>query len=211
MEQRERMSVFTELKDGWFEFKSRSWLVAMVIAFTGINACFEALVQVLGPLAFNENSNGPRNWSLNLAGLTLGMVCGGVIALKIHLARPMLFSMIVIALSGIWDFSLAMRAPLVLTLCAAFLAGIAVEIYTVNWSTTMQTHIPEESFSRVSAYDAFGSFALAPLGIVIAGPLAMYFGVHTVLWVTGGITVVSGLLALLVKSVRNLRSVQIQG
>ena len=117
--------------------------------------------------------------------------------------------MIVISLSAIWELSIAVRAPLVLTLCAAFLAGIAVEIYTVNWSTTMQTHIPEESFSRVSAYDAFGSFALAPLGIVIAGPLAMYFGVHTVLWVTGGITVVSGLLALLVKSVRNLRSVQI--
>ena len=211
MEHRERMSVFTELKDGWFEFKSRSWLVAMVIAFTGINACFEALVQVLGPLAFNENSNGPRNWSLNLAGLTLGMVCGGVIALKIHMNRPMFFSMIVISLSAIWDFSLAVRAPLVVTLCAAFLAGIAVEIYTVNWSTTMQTHIPEESFSRVSAYDAFGSFALAPLGIVVAGPLAMYYGVHEVLWITGGVTVVSGLLALLVKSVRNLRSIQVHG
>ena len=211
MEHRQRMSVFTELKDGWFEFKSRSWLVAMVIAFTGINACFEALVQVLGPLAFNENSQGPRNWSLNLAGLTLGMICGGVIALKIHLARPMLFSMSMIALSAIWNFSLAVRAPLVLTLCAAFLAGIAVEIYTVNWSTTMQTHIPEESFSRVSAYDAFGSYALAPLGIVIAGPLAFYYGVHTVLWVTGGLTVVSGLLALLVKSVRNLRSIHILG
>ena len=211
MEHRQRMSVFTELKDGWFEFKSRSWLVAMVIAFTGINACFEALVQVLGPLAFNENSQGPRNWSLNLAGLTLGMICGGVIALKIHLARPILFSVFMIALSAIWNFSLAVRAPLVLTLCAAFLAGIAVEIYTVNWSTTMQTHIPEESFSRVSAYDAFGSYALAPLGIVIAGPLTLYYGVHTVLWVTGGLTVVSGLLAVLVKSVRNLRSIHILG
>lgn len=211
MEHRQRMSVFTELKDGWFEFKSRSWLVAMVIAFTGINACFEALVQVLGPLAFNENSQGPRNWSLNLAGLTLGMICGGVIALKIHLVRPILFSLFMIALSAIWNFSLAVRAPLVLTLCAAFLAGIAVEIYTVNWSTTMQTHIPEESFSRVSAYDAFGSYALAPLGIVIAGPLTLYYGVHTVLWVTGGLTVVSGLLAVLVKSVRNLRSIHILG
>ncbi|CAB4702739.1 unannotated protein [freshwater metagenome] len=209
MEHRERTSVFTELKDGWLEFKSRSWLVAMVIAFTGINACFEALVQVLGPLAFNENSHGPRDWSLNLAGLTLGMICGGVIALKVHLSRPMFFSMIVIALSAAWDFSLAVRVPLVLTFICAFLSGIAVEMYMVNWSTTMQTNIPEESFSRVSAYDAFGSYALAPLGIVVAGPLAMYYGVHTILWVTGGVTVVSALLALSVKSVRNLRSIQI--
>lgn len=210
MEHRERRSIFTELKDGWFEFKSRPWLVAMVIAFTGINACFEALVQVLGPLAFNENSHGPRNWSLNLAGLTVGMICGGVIALRVHLNRPMFFSMIVIGLSAIWEFALAIRAPLLLTLVGAFLAGIAIEIYTVNWSTTMQRHIPEESFSRVTAYDAFGSFALAPLGIVVAGPLAMYYGVHRVLWITGGVTLVCAIVALLVKSVRNLRSVQVQ-
>ncbi|CAB4757642.1 unannotated protein [freshwater metagenome] len=205
MEKRERTSVFSELKDGWFEFKSRSWVVTMVIAFVGINACFEALVQVLGPLVFNEGSNGPRNWSFHLAALTAGMICGGVIALKVQLRRPLLFVMIVIAISAIWDFSLALSSPLLITLSCAFVAGIAIEIYYVNWSTTMQSHIPEESFSRVNAYDAFGSFALAPLGIVIAGPLAMYYGVHTILWITGGVTFVSALLALSVKSVRNLR------
>ena len=141
IESRIRTSVFTELIEGWFEFKSRSWLVAMVIAFTGINACFEALIQVLGPLTFNENAHGPRNWSLNLAALTLGMICGGVFALKFQLRRPMYFAMIVIALSAVWDFSLALRSPLLITICGAFLAGIAVEIYTVNWSTTMQAHI----------------------------------------------------------------------
>lgn len=205
MERRERTSVFNELKEGWFEFKSRSWVVAMVIAFTGINACFEALVQVLGPLAFNENANGPRNWSLNLAGLTVGMICGGIIALKIHFSRPLFLGMIVIALSAAWDFSLAWQAPLLVTLGGAFIAGAAIELFVVNWHTSLQRHIPEESFSRVNAYDAFGSFALAPLGIVVAGPLAMYYGVHTVLWVTGGITFVSALLSLFVKSARTLK------
>ena len=205
MEKRERASVFTELKDGWFEFKSRSWVVAIVIAFIGINACFEALVQVLGPLAFNENSDGPRNWSFNLAGLTLGMICGGVIALKFVVSRPMFFAIVVIALSSLWNFSLAVSAPLLMTMGGAFIAGIALEVLMVNWHTAMQTHIPEESFSRVSAYDAFGSFALAPLGVVAAGPLAMYYGVHSILWATGGVTVVCALLVLLVKSVRNLK------
>jgi MFS family permease len=114
-------------------------------------------------------------------------------------------------MSAAWDFALAFKSPLALTLCGAFIAGIAIEIFMVNWSTALQTHIPEESFSRVTAYDAFGSFALAPLGIVVAGPLAMYYGVHTVLLVTGGITLVSALLALLVKSVRDLRSIHVQG
>ena len=211
MEDRERTSVIAELKDGWVEFKSRPWVVAMVIAFTGINACFEAMVQVLGPLAFNEGTNGPRNWSMNLAGLTLGMICGGFIALKVHLQRPLFIAMVVIALSAAWDFSLAIKSPFIFTLVAVLIAGIAIEIYVVNWSTALQSHIPEESFSRVTAYDAFGSYALAPLGIVVAGPLAMYYGVHRVLWFTGGVTVICALLALLVKSVRELRSIQING
>lgn len=209
MEKRVRTTVFTELKEGWFEFKSRPWVVATVIAFTGINACFEALLQVLGPLALNESANGARNWSFNLAALTLGMICGGVIALKIHFKRPLFFAMMVIALSCAWDFSLAMKSPLPFTLFGAFVAGIAVEIFMVNWSTSLQTHIPEESFSRVTAYDAFGSFALAPLGIVVAGPLAMYYGVHTILWFTGLVTLLSALLALLVKSVRRLKPVEV--
>ena len=211
MEDRERTSVIAELKDGWVEFKSRPWVVAMVITFTGINACFEAMVQVLGPLAFNEGTNGPRNWSMNLAGLTLGMICGGFIALKVHLQRPLFIAMVVIALSAAWDFSLAIKSPFIFTLVAVLIAGIAIEIYVVNWSTALQSHIPEESFSRVTAYDAFGSYALAPLGIVVAGPLAMYYGVHRVLWFTGGVTVICALLALLVKSVRELRSIQING
>ena len=105
-------------------------------------------------------------------------------------------------------FSLALKSPLPLTLCGAFVAGIALEIFMVNWSTALQSHIPEESFSRVTAYDAFGSFALAPLGIVIAGPLAMHFGVHTILWFTGTITLLSAVLALLVKSVRGLKAIE---
>ena len=205
MEKRQRTSILGELKDGWHEFRSRSWVVVMVIAFVGINACFEALIQVLGPLVFNQNTNGPRNWSFHLAALTTGMICGGMIALKVHLSRPLFFVMILIAISAVWEFSLALQSPLFVTLCGAFMAGIAIEIYYVNWSTTMQSHIPEESFSRVNAYDAFGSYALAPLGIVIAGPLAMYYGIHTVLWITGGVTFISALLAISVRSVRNLR------
>ena len=68
----------------------------------------------------------------------------------------------------------------------------------------MQVHIPEKSFSRVNAYDALRSYGIAPLGIVIAGPLAGHFGVNAVLIATGTITFVAALASLSVKSVRNL-------
>lgn len=200
----ESLGLFSELRHGWREFISRPWLVTMVVTFALINSVYEALLQVLGPLNFKSYSDGPRLWSWNLAGLTAGMMVGGVLILRKRFSRPLFLSMIAISLTAIWDFSLAFDLPVALTILAAFLAGIAVEIFMVTWATTMQTHIPEESFSRVSSYDTFGSYGIAPLGIVAAGPLAMHFGVNTILIATGLITVVASLLSLTVKSVRQL-------
>ena len=200
----ESPGLFSELRHGWREFISRPWLVTMVITFALINAVYEALLQVLGPLNFKSYSDGPCLWSWNLAGLTAGMMVGGVLILRKKFNRPLFLSMIAISLTAIWDFSLAFDLPVALTILAAFLAGIAVEIFMVTWATTMQTHIPEESFSRVSSYDTFGSYGIAPLGIVAAGPLAMHFGVNTILIATGLVTVIASLLSLTVKSVRHL-------
>ena len=112
--------------------------------------------------------------------------------------------MVLIAISTVWDFSLALDLPLIFTILAAVFSGITVEFFMVTWYTSLQSHIPEESFSRVNAYDALGSYGIAPLGIVIAGPLAAHFGVNTILFATGILTFVSACASLTVKSVRNL-------
>jgi len=198
-------TVFQDLKSGWFEFISRSWVVTMVVAFAAINLAFESLLQILGPLNFAELVNGPKFWSFNLAALTLGMLAGSLISLKVHFSRPLLFAMLVIAASSVWDFSLAADSPMWILLICAFLAGMAIDIFMVVWNTALQSHIPEESYSRVVAYDAFGSFGLSPLGIAAAGPLAHIFGVSTMIYLTGTITLCAALASLLVRSVRDLR------
>jgi MFS family permease len=200
----ESPGIINDLVVGWREFISRSWVVTMVITFALINMVFESMYQVLGPLNFSDPNSGPRYWSLNLAGLTAGMMIGGVIVLKRKFRRPLFLSMILIALSSVWDFTLAFDMPLVICILAAVFSGITLEFFIVTWSTSLQSHIPLESYSRVNAYDALGSFGIAPLGIVIAGPLAAHFGVNTILLFTGSITLVSALASLTVKSVRNL-------
>jgi hypothetical protein len=178
--------------------------VTLVLTFALINMVFESMVQVLGPLNYNDPTSGPRYWSLNLAGLTLGMMIGGVIVMKFRFKRPLFISMVLIALSAIWDFSLALDLPLAFSILAAIFSGATVEFFVVSWNTSLQSHIPQSSFSRVNAYDALGSYGIAPLGIVFAGPLANLFGVNTVLLVTGSVTVLASLASLTVKSVRNL-------
>lgn len=200
----ESPGILDDLRVGWREFISRSWLVTMVIAFAFINMAFDSMITILGPLNFSDPQTGPRNWSYNLAGLTIGMMIGGVIVFKFKFKRPLFVSMILVAISGVWDFALAFDLSLVIAIAAGIFSGIAVEIFLVTWSTSMQTHIPEESFSRVNAYDSLGSYGFAPLGIIIAGPLAEAFSVNTILFATGTITLLASAAALSVKSVRTL-------
>jgi hypothetical protein len=178
----------------------------MVVSFALINMAFESMLSVLGPLNFNNPITGPKQWSYNLAGLSLGMLIGGIWILKVKLERPLYFAMVLIALSAIWDYTLAFDLPMPWTVLAAVFSGISLEVFMVTWNTSLQSHVPEESYSRVSSYDTLGSFGIAPLGIVIAGPLAMHFGVNTILFITGTTTLVAAIASLAVSSVRNLRN-----
>jgi len=195
-----------DLVVGWREFISRSWVIAMVFAFALINMAFESMLSVLGPLNFSDPKSGPREWSYNLAGLSVGMLIGGIWVLKTKIRRPLLLAMILVAISSIWDFALAFDMPLPFTIMASVFSGISLEVFIVTWNTSLQSHVPEESYSRVSSYDTLGSYGIAPLGIVIAGPLAMHFGVHNILFLTGATTLIAATLSLLVKSVRELEN-----
>lgn len=198
--------IIHDLAVGWREFISRSWVIAMVVSFALINMAFESMLSVLGPLNFSDPITGPQQWSYNLAGLSMGMLIGGIWVLKVKIGRPLYLAMVLIALSAVWDYALAFDAPMLYSVLAAIFSGISLEIFMVTWNTSLQSHVPEESYSRVSSYDTLGSFGIAPLGIVIAGPLAMHFGVNAILFVTGTTTLIASVASLLVPSVRNLRN-----
>ncbi|CAN1490502.1 ProP Permeases of the major facilitator superfamily [Candidatus Nanopelagicaceae bacterium] len=198
--------IIHDLVVGWKEFISRSWVIAMVVSFALINMAFESMLSVLGPLNFSDAVTGPKQWSYNLAGLSIGMLIGGIWVLKVKIGRPLYLAMVLIALSAVWDYALAFDLPMSFSVLAAIFSGISLEVFMVTWNTSLQSHVPEESYSRVSSYDTLGSFGIAPLGIVIAGPLAMHFGVNTILFITGTTTLIASIASLLVPSVRNLRN-----
>ena len=66
------------------------------------------------------------------------------------------------------------------------------------WESTLQRHVPQESLSRVSSYDWFGSYAFYPLGLALWGSVAGAIGIHTSLWIAFGLFALSvaSLLAL---------------
>jgi HAMP domain-containing protein len=84
------------------------------------------------------------------------------------------------------------------------MAGIGAQTFGVLWDTTMQQEIPQDRLSRVYSYDALGSFALIPLGLAAAGPIAEAIGTEKTLFAAGLISLAATLAVLLVRDVRTL-------
>ncbi len=200
-------AMWRELREGWHEFISRKWVVVVVIAFSFINLAYEATLGVLGPIATKEHNGGPKEWSWVIAAITLGMIVGGVLALKIHMSRPLLVGILPEVFVGLWIFIIGVPNQLVATLLLAFATGISIEIFYVAWSTSMQQHIPSESYSRVISYDALGSYALAPIGLVVIGPIIEAIGVAQTSRLLAIMTVIAVVTTLAFREVRNLRNV----
>jgi len=194
-----------ELRAGWHEVRSRTWLWVMLLRACLVLCIVIAPFQVLGPLGLREEGYTAAAWGWLQAVFSAGMIVGGAIALRYRPRRPM----VVVCLTG----TTAAAAPIALAVfgnpwplgLVYGLRGIAVGILVAVWVTTVQTHIAKESLGRVTAWDWMSSLALWPAGLAVAGPLAQAFGVTTMCWITGGLGLVASLWVLLVKDVWRLR------
>ena len=194
-----------ELREGWGEFASRTWLWAIVVQFMFINAFTNGTYLVLGPVVSNEHLGGASAWGLILAGFGAGSVIGGIIALRWRPQRLLLAASLAVLLGAPICFLLAIPSALVVLIAASALGGIGVELFSVMWDTALQQHIPHDRLSRVSSYDALGSFVCIPIGLSVAGPLSDLLGVTETLVFAGAVSVVATLLVLTVRDVRTLR------
>lgn len=194
-----------QLREGWREFIARRWLWSIVAEFTIMSAVLAGTIDVLGPVVADARLGGAGSWGLILAGYGAGAILGGVVMFRYRPQRMLLVASIAAGFFAVLLFALAVPLTVPLITAAAVLVGITSEIFVVNWFTAMQQEIPPDLLSRLSAFDAMGSFALAPAGVAAAGPLAAALGTSAVL-VLGGIVIIALTLAVLgVPEVRQLR------
>ena len=199
-------TVLQDLRAGWMEFSSRSWVVAVVLGYAVIAMLMESIFTVVGPAHAKAHLGGPKPWSWILASMTVGMLVAVAVTLKVKPKRPIFIGISAQVLVGLWWVALGYTNLIPVLMIGAVGAGFAMDFFMVLWMTALQTHIPKESLSRVSSYDAFGSLILAPLGIVIAGPLVTKFGTTTVLHVYVVLFFLALIAMLAVPSVRALPS-----
>lgn len=198
-----RGSVWGELATGWAEFRSRTWLWAVVAAFLVVNAVLAAAIGVLGPVVA-DNSFGRARWGLILAVHAAGTIAGGVIALRLRLHHLLAFGVACVAAEALFVLALGLTPPAGIIAAAALIGGLGLQQFGVAWDTSVQQHVPPDRLARVYSWDMLGSFIAIPLGQVIAGPLTAATGTRATLIGGSAVIVLATSGALLAPAVRRL-------
>jgi len=178
----EPVGFLAELREGWSEFTSRTWLWASVILFGVGNFVFAGWI-VLGPAIADERLGGAGPWAAILTANGVGAVLGSILAIRIRPRRPLVACVFAATLISLQTLALALSAPAWVVGVAAFFGGLGIAVHLTLWFTVFQQQIPERAQSRVSSYDALGSFVLMPIGMAIVGPVADAIGVTETLWI----------------------------
>lgn len=200
-----RAGVLGELRSGWREFRSRTWLWTIVVQFAFVNAAFTGGFNVLGPLVAKRDLGGATAWGLVVALEAAGFIAGGLSALWHRPRRPLLLATYGVLAGVPVLFALAVTAPVPVVLAAAFAAGVGFEIFGVQWDTVVQHNVPPDALSRVYAYDALGSLVFNPLGQTLAGPAMAVLGLGGAIALNGAVILTATLAVLTVHDVRTLR------
>lgn len=204
----EASNFFAELKDGWREFSSRTWLWVIVLQFGFVNAMILGVEGVLGPAVAKEHLGGAAAWGLILTAQSLGLILGGLLLLRVRPRRLLLTATLGFLLTIPFPLGLAGPLPVAGLILLAAVAGIGSETFGIMWDTTMQQEIPQEKLSRVYSYDALGSFVLIPLGVAIVGPVSELIGTRETIL---GATAISLTATIAVLFVRDVRTIERRG
>lgn len=197
-------SFIHELAEGWSVFRSRTWLWVDGVYSALASALVLAPFLALGPVAAARFLGGAPAWAAVVTGFGIGAILGGASLFRIQPTRPLLSSVPLLVLVGIAPLLLAIGAPTWLIAIGAVAGGFGLTFFNTLFETTVQRHVPPESLSRVASIDWMMSGALQPLGLALAGPAALLFGLENTLLFASFWIVLSTAIVLAIPDVRNL-------
>lgn len=203
---RSATSILTELRDGWGEFVSRTWLWVIVLAFGVMNAIHVGGWVVVGPVvAKSDASLGIRGWGVVVAAEAIGMLVMSLVLLRWRLRKPLVSGMLGMSLIAVPLVMLGVHPSTIALTVAAFVGGAGMQVFSTGWAVTIMEQIPAAVLSRVSSYDMLGSFVGIPVGTLLFGWLAGAIDVRTLMVLASACYAVIALATLAVPSVRHLR------
>ncbi|MDX6683071.1 MAG: hypothetical protein QOG94_3110 [Solirubrobacteraceae bacterium] len=169
-------SMRDDLREGYVEVRSRSWVWATLAVFCVVLFVVQAPLVVVGPLVAQQLYGDVAIYGYLLGAMGAGTIAGSIVALRWRPRHPLRMGMTMIVLWPAAVVPFAAGAPLAIVLPAMVLAGWGGALFDIWWVTALAERIPPSRLSRVTSYDWTVSLALMPLGCVLAGPAASVLG-----------------------------------
>jgi MFS family permease len=191
-----------QLREGWGAFVEHQWIWVLTLWIALYFTITYAPFFVLGPVVSKSAMNGAGSWAAIVTGEGVGALLGGVAGLRLRPRRPLLTVSGLFLLTAAQNLILAFHPTVVLLVPAAACAGFAFSLATVVWDSAIQRTIEPTKLARVSAYSWMGAMVFLPAGYALAGPVASLIGVRGDLTLAAGWVVVSTLVILQLRCVR---------
>ena len=195
-------SYLEDLREGWAEFRGRSWLVITTVQFTLFNLLTWGPYLLLGPVLSRDYLGGAGAWGAIMASYGGGSVLGAMAALGRNPRRPMVAATVATFGYGVPCALLALRAPVAAVAAGALVAGAGSALGGTFAAAAEQQQLPPGVLSRVSAFQAVAAFAFGPVAFAAAGPVAAVVGARTVLGFGAAWSTLSCAVVLVLPAVR---------
>lgn len=196
-------SMLSDLRNGWTAWRSRSWVWVMDVKFALFNAVVYAPLLVLGPAIAQHRLGGAAPWGLILTAQGVGAVIASLVLIGRRPHRPLVVVVLVHVAWALPLAGLALVLPLLALAAMALFAGAGSAISLAIWTTALQRNVPANLLARVSSYDYLASFAVGPLGLAAAGPVAGFIGSSTLLWIGAGWQILSTMVIILLPQIHS--------
>jgi MFS family permease len=201
----DKQTFMVDLKEGIRTVWHIKWIFAL-IATTSFQLMFIVGVEsVLLPVITRREFETNNVFALSASVFSLGAIIGALLSLRLKIKHQGQFCILVFALLATTTLALAFPFSPNIVIAAYFLAGLSVGPWEAFWAAAVQREVPQELQGRVFSVDHMGSTALIPLGMVLVGPAAEFFGERPLMIGVSILHVLISLSVLKVTGVRDLK------
>ncbi len=193
-----------ELAEGWKAVTSRRWYLLNLSSHALWNFAIAAFF-VLGPIVAQRQLGGAAAWGLIAASIGAGSIVGGLIALRLMPARPLVAANLALTLSALQLLALAVPLPLAAIIAAGVLGWAGLTYLNEVWAATVPHLMPADVLGRTNAIDWVLSIIAMPAGFAVAGPLADHVGISATLIGAAVLLALPSFLIVLVPGVRGVK------
>jgi MFS family permease len=193
-----------ELAEGFRYVMSVPWIWTGIAAATLILMVAMSPYTVLLPrIVQSHYHRGVGSYGLLFSAMAAGMVVGSLVWARWHPRKwRVAISFAAFGINDIGIVVLAVSPWYGLAVVSAAWRGFWIGIGIAAWMTLITELVPDRLLSRVLSFDAFGSFALTPVGFVPAGVAATVVAPTTILAVGGALGAILWFMPLLWRKVR---------